>query len=91
MNIFKLILGRGIYNAPCLDALDRENNEKLELLVGDIEKELGYTVNKEVIRVLALKKFLDCYSKQDILRILKYFQMLRGANNVQHIQKQENS
>lgn len=77
MNILKLLFKSGIWNAPMLNKLDQENNKDVLLLHEELQDKLGYDVSDEVIRVVAVKRFLEVYTTDEILEVLHHFKQLK--------------
>ena len=73
MNILKILFEDGFYNTPMLQKMDKNNNERVDALTGEIEAVTGSYVNPEVIRTVAVKYFLDCYNTEEVIRVLDYF------------------
>lgn len=80
MNPFKLLFGNKIWNAPMLQKVCDDNNKDLILLQGELEEKLGYTVNDEVIRQIALKRLLECYTTDEIIEVLRHFKQLKQGD-----------
>lgn len=72
MNLFS----RTKYNPQLISNVDVNNTEKLQQLNYEIKKEYGSRINKEVISIIALKRFFDCYNNKEIIQVLKYFEQL---------------
>lgn len=79
--VLKYIIRKDIYNIPVLLKLDEENDNQLEKLHEVFIEVLGYDVNDEVLKTIALKRLLECYNSKEIITILKYFQQLKNGDN----------
>lgn len=79
MNILKILFDRGIYNAPVINDLEKENHRLLRKLEAEFFFNLDNPVSMEVVRIVALKYFLECYKADEIIEILDYFQLLSPA------------
>ncbi len=79
MNILKILFDKGIYNAPALQKMDERNQYNLEDRARHIEVYTGAYVNPEVLKVLAVRYFLDCYTAEDMVDILDYFDFINPA------------
>lgn len=81
MSLLSVLLGRNIWNAPVLNMIEQENNHQLNMLHEALTEKLGYDVNDEVIKTLALKRMLECYNTSEIVNILKHFKQLKNGDN----------
>lgn len=79
MNFLKILFEDGFYNAPALQKMDKRNQYNLEDRAKHIEVRTGAYVNPEVLKVLAVRYFLDCYTTDDIVDILDYFDFINPA------------
>lgn len=77
MNILKLLLGDGIWNAPVLNCMDKENKEKLSKLRTEIQEKLGYNIHEDIIKTVALKRLVECYNTDEIIEALQYYHLLK--------------
>lgn len=81
MSLLKTLLGKDIWNGPVLAQIEQENNEQLLMLHEALLEVLGYDVNDEVLKTLALKRMLECYNTMEIVNILKHFKQLKNGDN----------
>lgn len=81
MSLIKTLLGKDIWNGPVLAQIEQENNHQLNMLHEALTEKLGYDVNDEVIKTLALKRMLECYNTSEIVNILKHFKQLKQGDN----------
>jgi len=81
MSLIKTLLGKNIWNGPALAQIEQENNEQLIMLHEALLEVLGYDVNDEVLKTLALKRMLECYNTLEIVNILKHFKQLKQGDN----------
>lgn len=81
MSLIKTLLGKNIWNGPVLAQIEQENNEQLIMLHEALLEVLGYDVNDEVLKTLALKRMLECYNTLEIVNILKHFKQLKHGDN----------
>ena len=81
MSLIKTLLGKDIWNGPALAHIQQENNEQLTMLHEALVEVIGYDVNDEVIKTIALKRMLECYNTLEIVNILKYFKQLKNGDN----------
>lgn len=81
MSLIKTLLGKDIWNGPVLAQIEQENNEQLLMLHEALLEVLGYDVNDEVLKTLALKRMLECYNTLEIVNILKHFKQLKQGDN----------
>ena len=79
MNLLKILFEDGFYNAPALQKIDKRNNERLKRKADDIELVSGSYVNPEVLKVLAVRYFLDCYNTVETIKVLDYFDFINPA------------
>lgn len=77
MNILKLLFKSGIWNAPALNKLDTINSTNLSRIQSEISGKLGYNVDADVIKTVALKRLLECYNTDEIIEVLRYYQQLK--------------
>ena len=82
MSLIKTLLGKDIWNGPVLAQIEHENNEQLLMLHEALLEVLGYDVNDEVLKTLALKRMLECYNTLEIVNILKHFKQLKQGDNI---------
>lgn len=82
MSLIKTLLGKDIWNGPVLAQIEQENNEQLLMLHEALLEVLGYDVNDEVLKTLALKRMLECYNTLEIVNILKHFKQLKQGDNI---------
>ena len=82
MNLFTIIFKKGVYNIPELKKIDQENKEKMQQINNKLEETLGYTINIDVLSILALNNLLANYDLSEIVEVSQYFGMLRGTDNI---------
>ena len=87
--VLMMLWHRFIYNKQGYKQIKNENADDTLFLNWKINQILGYDIDTEVLKEVALKKLLHCYDVLEIIRILQYFKQLKGTDNIKLSDEQQ--
>ena len=83
-NKMKLCINK---NGSCIREIREYNEKKITDINKELEKILGYTVDKEILKEVALKRLFQGYNLFEIVDILQYYNLIDSDDVINHLFK----